>query len=499
MAYPIKPICEAKDKRSNGTSIIYLQYCYTTGKRTHLNTGIAIPPRWWNKKQSIVSDQLPGDFGRAELINEELTRQLRLAEDLIRWAIKNDKSPLGDFVKETYRPDLSFNDLTTGGNNFQFKASVLPKSKQRCHLPAYPTSIIPTKPIITPLDTNVTGNAMTFPGIPADSPLNGRTWPNVFDQVDAYIKDKRGHVSEKTIQVYKNVGDHLRQFEQFRKQAITFLSFDFDFYENYKHFLTYEYIQPRRKAAIKGMKRNSISKTIKQLRFFVKDRIKRKIIPPIDMSDFKAPEEESDAIYLNFAEISQIYNTDLSAYPDLIPIQKLFVLACLTGLRFIDFSQIDLQTDYRNQRLYKKTEKSDSWVVIPLRDEAREILDHFVQKGFPKTDSVTFNQDIKIIAKLAGLDTLITFSYKKGNQTIKVTKAKSEWVSSHTGRRSYCTNEFLDGTPVKLIMKISGHKKEKDFYKYIKISPEEGAQMMEKLWKSRGSMKALQPAVKKAS
>jgi hypothetical protein len=70
------------------------------------------------------------------------------------------------------------------------------------------------------------------------------------------------------------------------------------------------------------MKRNSISKTIKQLRIFVKDRIKRKIIPPLDMTDFKAPEEETDATYLNFKEISQFYHSDLSPYPNLISDQN---------------------------------------------------------------------------------------------------------------------------------------------------------------------------------
>lgn len=497
MAYPIKPICEEKDKRSNGTSIIYLQYCYTSGKRTNINTGIAIPPKWWNKKQSVVKDNLPAEFGNAEKINEEVTRQKRLLEDLIKWAIQNGKYPLGEFVKETFRPELSLSMLNAGINVMQFNSPNLSKSGLHCHTPA-PAVIVPTKQIILPFECKWVETSMIFPGVPADSPLNRRPWPNVYDQIDAYIEDKKGHVSEKTIGIYKNVGDHLRQFEQFRKLPITFLSFDFDFYENYKHFLTYDYIQPRKKETIKGMKRNSISKTIKQLRIFVKDRIKRKIIPPIDMSDFKAPEEETDAIYLNFAEISQIYNTDLNAYPYLIPVQKLFVLACLTGLRFSDFSQISPE-DFRNDKLYKKTDKSDSWVVIPLRDEARTILEEFVENGFPQTDSVKFNECIKVIGKLAGLSTPITFSYKKGNKTIKETKPKCDWISSHTGRRSFCTNEFLSGTPVKLIMKISGHKKEKDFYKYIRISPEEGALMMEKLWKKRGSMKALQPAVKKAS
>ena len=40
-------------------------------------------------------------------------------------------------------------------------------------------------------------------------------------------------------------------------------------------------------------------------------------------------------------------------------------------------------------------------------------------------------------------------------------------------------------------MKISGHKSLKDFYRYIRISPEEAGQKIKELWKSsRGSMKA---------
>ncbi len=55
-------------------------------------------------------------------------------------------------------------------------------------------------------------------------------------------------------------------------------------------------------------------------------------------------------------------------------------------------------------------------------------------------------------------------------------------------RRSFCTNEFLAGTPVKLIMKISGHKNEKDFYKYIRVTAEEAAQKIKELWLERNDM-----------
>lgn len=70
------------------------------------------------------------------------------------------------------------------------------------------------------------------------------------------------------------------------------------------------------------------------------------------------------------------------------------------------------------------------------------------------------------------------FSHKKGNKDIVIVKPKYAWVTSHTCRRSFCTNEFLAGTPVDLIMKISGHKSLRDFYKYIIITPEEAGQKL---------------------
>lgn len=245
-----------------------------------------------------------------------------------------------------------------------------------------------------------------------------------------------------------------------------------------------------------GLKLNTIGKTIKHLRGFIKDRVKRKIIASIDLTDFRIPEEESDAIYLTHQEIAAIYQTDLSAYPHLTEYRDLFVLACLTGLRFSDFSTLkpeDLQTDM----LYKKQEKSDHWIIIPLRHEAKQIFTRQFRDRIPELTNPEFNRHIKTIGKLAGITQLVKFSYKKGNQNVVVTKPKCEWITSHTARRSFCTNEFLAGTPVELIMKISGHKRTKDFYKYIRITPEEAANKIKELWLARNDMKLIKETVEK--
>lgn len=181
---------------------------------------------------------------------------------------------------------------------------------------------------------------------------------------------------------------------------------------------------------------------------------------------------------------------DLTCFPELIQSRNDFVLGCLTGLRFSDFQSLE-RVDWRGGRLYKKQQKSKHWVVIPLRPAAQDILQHRFLENAPLLSNVKLNEDIKRIAALAGINQLVKHSYRKGNKTIEETKPKCQWVTSHTCRRSFCTNEFLASTPVELIMKISGHKSVKDFYKYIRVTPEEAATRIEDLWRERGQMEAV--------
>lgn len=59
MLLPIRPICNRKKIRRDGTSLIQIQYCYRAERKTLLNTEIAIPPDFWIKKNLSISDKLP--------------------------------------------------------------------------------------------------------------------------------------------------------------------------------------------------------------------------------------------------------------------------------------------------------------------------------------------------------------------------------------------------------------------------------------------------------
>jgi site-specific recombinase XerD len=436
MLLPIKPVCKKANMRRDGTSIIFIQYCYSAEKRILLDSGIAIPPNFWNLKKLRISDNLLPCIGEADLLNERLQKAIRVAEDILTFAVKNKIADRLSFLKKNFVPDFDISKLEE-------------KAKEADRL-----------------KVNL----------------------DVFFQIDEYIKSKTKQVSPKMLNVYRNMRDTLRAFEHYREESITFESFDFNFYEAFVEYMMYEHIHRRRKEIIKGFKISTVGKTIKQLRIFLRNRMRKKVIQSINLEDFKILDEESDAVYLTLEEVIKIFRVDLSQYPHLVKYQMLFVFGCLTGLRFSDFSIIEPE-DVRNMLLYKKQDKSDSWVVIPLKDEAYHIFIHEFKKRIPKITNPDFNYYIKEVAKLAGLSQSIKFSHKKGNADVVTVKPKYQWITSHTCRRSFCTNEFLAGTPVELIMKISGHKSLRDFYRYIRISPEEAAQKIKELWERRGDMR----------
>lgn len=70
-------------------------------------------------------------------------------------------------------------------------------------------------------------------------------------------------------------------------------------------YLIFEHIHQNRKDVAKGLKTNTIGKNIKQLIIFLKTPRVKKLAPTMDLTGFKIPEEEADAIYLSADEIKK--------------------------------------------------------------------------------------------------------------------------------------------------------------------------------------------------
>ena len=436
MVLPLKAIMGPKP-RKDGKSVIYYQYCYSSTNRVLLSTDIAIPKAHWNAKRQSISRGLPKEMGDFEALNGELARIRRTIEAIIEHGKNTGEQNIGAYVKGTYKPDLAIESLPIAKAN------------------------VPAK----------------------------RTEPDFIKEIDSYIASKERQTCEKGLANFRSMRLRLATFEEYRKKKITFSSLDCNFYHELIEFLAYDYPHRRMRTPEHGLKTSTIGRTIKQLRMFIKDRVRRKIVPAIDMEDFKIVDEETDAIYLTYEEIGKMYSLDLSHDPVLAVHRDMFVLGSLTGLRFSDYSTLR-GSDLRDGLLYKKTAKVDAWVVIPLRKEGIEIFNRLYAGGAPKVSNADFNKRIKEVAALAGISQPITFTYKKGNRDVVTTKPKSEWVTSHTCRRSFCSNEMLAGTDITLIMKASGHKTHREFLKYIRVSQEEAAHRMQAIWESRNNMSA---------
>lgn len=433
--------CVCKDEKKNGLSAIYIQYCLTSQRRTLLSTGINIPFEYWDKIRSRVKENLPAEIGDAQKINKRVRENMSVVLDLLNESMHKNIPPI-DFLKFSYHPELCQRGYNSRLLVDKFQASY------------------------------------------ANKKLSGL---DIYEHLDDFIASRERMVTPVMLRIYRNMKTHLEEFEKHRGRRITFDQLDIAFYEQFVGFLTHDYVHKRRKTVIRGLRLNTIGKTVKEFRNFLRDRARKKFIPPVDMTGWKVVEEEIDAIYLSNAEIELIRNTDLSDHPYLERYRDDLVLGCLTGLRFADLSSLRKE-DIRNGMLYVKQQKSNHWVVIPLRMDAKKILLKNFEMKCPPHTNVLFNKYIKLVAKRAGLNEPVRHYYKKGIQRIEVTQPKYKWLMSHTCRRSFCTNEFLAGTPVELIMKISGHKSVKDFYKYIRITPEEAGKKIQQLWIERGQM-----------
>lgn len=79
-------------------------------QRTLVDTQIAIPPEYWNRKLLKVYEDLPSEHGDAAELNERLQKMMRLAEDMLSFCIKNTRDNPMFFLKKNFSPDL---DITT--------------------------------------------------------------------------------------------------------------------------------------------------------------------------------------------------------------------------------------------------------------------------------------------------------------------------------------------------------------------------------------------------
>jgi integrase len=202
---------------------------------------------------------------------------------------------------------------------------------------------------------------------------------------------------------------------------------------------------------------------------------------PIDNTfrEVKLKAEESYSVYLPEDEILKIYFFDDFIDKREEIVRDYFVIGCLTGLRYSDFTRIEKShfQDY-NTVIRIKTRKTGKIVHIPADKYVIEIMEKYNWE-LPKCFCPqAFNGILKYLCRRIGFDEEIRLERTIGLNVVSIIKQKWDMISSHTARRSFATNMYKAGFMTAEIMGITGHTSEQTFFKYIKFSNESVARSM---------------------
>lgn len=283
-------------------------------------------------------------------------------------------------------------------------------------------------------------------------------------------------VGQKTQLGYKRTLSYLTKFEEKTKQTYDFKDIGLDFYNKFTAFLQ------SHKLSV-----NTIGREIKTLKIILNEaknkgtELNREYLSGC----FSVTTEESDSIYLTESELKQLHLHNFGANTRLDRVRDLFLIGAWTGLRFSDFTRIKKE-NLKDDCIEIEQQKTGKRVIIPLHPIVLDIWNKYDGELPAIITNQKFNDYIKEVCQIAKIKTLEHKAITKGG--IRTSKRFEKWelISSHTARRSFATNLFLNGFPTLSIMQITGHKTEKAFMRYIKVTPEQHAKLLRMHWLDKG-------------
>ncbi|MFB6343217.1 tyrosine-type recombinase/integrase [Saccharicrinis sp. FJH62] len=289
---------------------------------------------------------------------------------------------------------------------------------------------------------------------------------SIFEWIESYTS--RSDLARTTVSAYRNLKDKLWEFNG----ELKWEQIDLTFYDDFK-----DYLQIQEYAL------NTVGRYIKDLKAVLRKSYERGVHSNdiFNNSAFKKVNEETIEIYLNEEELDRIYDLDLKDNPVLERSKDLFLIASWTGVRFSDLHKINAK-NLQGNCFHIEQQKTRDGVIIPMHPVVKSILDKYDGKLPPVISNPKLNLHVKEIARLAGIVDTFSKSITKGGKRITSYYEKCELVKIHTARRSFATNLYKSGFPSIGIMKITGHRSESSFLKYIKVDAEENAQMMAEHW-----------------
>ena len=284
-----------------------------------------------------------------------------------------------------------------------------------------------------------------------------------------FLSYKSNFVKEGTLKEYRTVFKGLEDFEKHKGTKLILREMDGKFLDQFEVFLSRK--KNTNDGDKEGLLNDTIHKYISTLKVFLKwcndnDYLVHPDVFKTQKTNFKK-KAYNEIIALSESEIQKLMNHDLSDRPSLERVRDLFCLLCYTGQRFEDLINFDPK-DIKNNAWDFISVKVKKRVIVPFEGyiaPAKDILER-IGYSVPKISNQKFNEYIKTVGKLAGMDEIIKITRFSGKQKLVIEKRKYDFLSSHVGRRSMVTNLLSRNVPITLVQKLTAHSDIRTLMKY---------------------------------
>jgi len=273
-------------------------------------------------------------------------------------------------------------------------------------------------------------------------------------------------ISYRSIQEYNTTLNNIKEFQTANGELLNWADISVNTFKCFRDYLT----------TVKNYAINNTAKHVDNFRQFLREAKDEKFVFDYSILTNKkitVAREEAINVALSEEELKGIEDLKLAGIKD--KVRDLFLVSCWTGLRISDFNNIkSYNIKHRKDGDYLEIfqRKTGGKVIIPCFEIVRDILKKW-NDILPTVSDQKINMHIKEICKEAKINEEVEKQQTKGGKKIITVSEKWEFVTAHTGRRSFCTNMVKRGYPLKAIMQISGHKKENVFLKYVVLTPME--------------------------
>lgn len=293
--------------------------------------------------------------------------------------------------------------------------------------------------------------------IEGHGPVDNSKPSTLIGYIDAWLKDesKQFYIRDNQRKPYSrpalnNKQQLLKSLENFSRNVrpIDFKDIDLQFYDDFMSFLG-------------DLSLNTKGKYVKELKTFLREAEAEgyQVNPAYKSRKFvvlSKPADDNKAIAVPVKDLEKIMAMEL---PEHLAIHRdWFIIGCFTGFRVGDLMTLtkkNVLTMKGIRCVEVKTSKTGKDVIQQLPPLVLKIMDSKYEGGFPpRVAEQKFNLRIKEVATKAGL-------------------TYADRVVSHTMRRTFCTNAYLENpNAVSDIMRLSGHTTLDNFLRYVRFSKE---------------------------